>query len=669
MFSGLLPAASLLESLIHASDEVASMGKHPFLQARNVSCAMRRIELVSFLFEELREKEAPLSPSSVLCLTELLSAIRRTRALVEECAAGSALWGLLQTEAVSQSFHGVAKVMGRALDALPLGSLGVSTDVREQVELLRRQAGRAGVFVDPQERWLREELVRAVLQGNSSGGGNHSRGFVDCKVREIAWRVGLRSSSGCDEEIGKLQAEMCRQAGTGGLVSVCNIKTLISMVSYWKSLAFTRGDGGREEQQIGSSCLLPSPPSSRNTTSISTITTSTSSFIPDEFMCPITLEVMTDPVIVASGHTYERSAIAGWINSGHHTCPKNGRRLVHLALIPNYALRSLIYHWCQENNTSPAGIPSPSSAPRVVAVDYISAVKDSADAVKMTAEFLVGKLATGSPETQRQAAYELRLLAKSGMEPRRIIAEAGAIPFLVTLLGSSDPRTQENAVTALLNLSIFSNNKRLILSAGAVDGVVKVLRTGASMEARENAAATLFSLSMMMDECKAAIGSLPGAIHGLLGLLREGTAAGKRDAAMALYILALCGGNRAKVVAAGAVPLLVELLMDDKAGVTDDALALLAVLSRSGEALEELAESEVVLPMLVELLRLGTPRGKENAVCVLLGLCRSREEEMGRRLLRNPQSVTSLQGLVSSDGSPRARRKAETLLRMLSRYQ
>jgi len=51
----------------------------------------------------------------------------------------------------------------------------------------------------------------------------------------------------------------------------------------------------------------------------------------------------------------------------------------------------------------------------------------------MTAEFPVGKLATNSADTQRKTAYELRLLAKSALDNRRIIAEAEEIPFLVTL--------------------------------------------------------------------------------------------------------------------------------------------------------------------------------------------------------------------------------------------
>ena len=41
----------------------------------------------------------------------------------------------------------------------------------------------------------------------------------------------------------------------------------------------------------------------------------------DEFMCPITCDLIFDPVIAADGHTYDRSAIQGWL-AKHETSPK-----------------------------------------------------------------------------------------------------------------------------------------------------------------------------------------------------------------------------------------------------------------------------------------------------------------------------------------------------------
>ena len=62
---------------------------------------------------------------------------------------------------------------------------------------------------------------------------------------------------------------------------------------------------------------------------------------PPSFCCPITHEVMHDPVIAADGHTYERVAIARWLKH-HGTSPSTNLRLKHRGVIPNHSLRSAI---------------------------------------------------------------------------------------------------------------------------------------------------------------------------------------------------------------------------------------------------------------------------------------------------------------------------------------
>jgi hypothetical protein len=42
---------------------------------------------------------------------------------------------------------------------------------------------------------------------------------------------------------------------------------------------------------------------------------------PDDFPCPISLEVMTDPVILPSGHIFERRSIQHWLNGGTSPAP------------------------------------------------------------------------------------------------------------------------------------------------------------------------------------------------------------------------------------------------------------------------------------------------------------------------------------------------------------
>ncbi|KAK3232765.1 hypothetical protein CYMTET_56893 [Cymbomonas tetramitiformis] len=59
------------------------------------------------------------------------------------------------------------------------------------------------------------------------------------------------------------------------------------------------------------------------------------------FLCPITYEIMKDPVVAADGHTYESSAIVRWLQH-HSTSPMTGQRLRTCELTPNFTLRSLI---------------------------------------------------------------------------------------------------------------------------------------------------------------------------------------------------------------------------------------------------------------------------------------------------------------------------------------
>jgi ankyrin repeat protein len=67
---------------------------------------------------------------------------------------------------------------------------------------------------------------------------------------------------------------------------------------------------------------------------------------PDEFCCPITSECMRDPVImVATGMTYEREAIAEWLCE-HDIDPSTGIKLgENKQLTPNVALRKMIDAW------------------------------------------------------------------------------------------------------------------------------------------------------------------------------------------------------------------------------------------------------------------------------------------------------------------------------------
>ena len=76
-----------------------------------------------------------------------------------------------------------------------------------------------------------------------------------------------------------------------------------------------------------------------------------------DLRCPITLEVMADPVIASDGHSYEREAIQRWFQT-HRTSPLTGRVMPNQDLIPNHRLRTLIQDMLQDMVSAAAGSPT-----------------------------------------------------------------------------------------------------------------------------------------------------------------------------------------------------------------------------------------------------------------------------------------------------------------------
>ena len=82
------------------------------------------------------------------------------------------------------------------------------------------------------------------------------------------------------------------------------------------------------------------------------------SAIPDEYLCPITLLLMRDPVMGADGRTYERTAITQWLQSNPNS-PITRQPMTISSLKPNYALKSAIERF-QARAAAPA--PKPKAA-------------------------------------------------------------------------------------------------------------------------------------------------------------------------------------------------------------------------------------------------------------------------------------------------------------------
>uniref|UniRef100_A0A7N0UZL6 RING-type E3 ubiquitin transferase n=1 Tax=Kalanchoe fedtschenkoi TaxID=63787 RepID=A0A7N0UZL6_KALFE len=366
------------------------------------------------------------------------------------------------------------------------------------------------------------------------------------------------------------------------------------------------------------------------------MTTTTTTQIPDDFKCPISLEIMSDPVILSSGHTFDRASIQRWLDAGHRTCPITKLPLPDRpSLIPNHVLRSLISnyasvapesHRCQTLELEPKGLVS------------VLGSRGASAEVKVEALGQLGKM------SKRDATF------------RRRLTESGAVAAVLRCVESDDLKLQEKALHLLLNLSLDDDNKVGLVAEGAIGRVVAALRGGSS-DGRAVAATVLTSLAVV-EVNKATIGAYPHAIPSLVSLLCEGKLREKKEAATSLYALCSYPENRKRAVECGAVKMLLRIA---DLGL-ERAVEVLSLLAKCREGREEMIRFDGCVDILIRVLKMGGPRGVQYALLTLHSLCCC-----SKRLctdLRERGVVEYCYGL-SEDENEKIRRNADALIQLL----
>ncbi|KAG4163334.1 hypothetical protein ERO13_D01G165800v2 [Gossypium hirsutum] len=616
-------SSELVREMMEVIETVGSYAGFRVTQRKECLNLVRRLKLLVPLLEEIKELDYSVSGLG-LALNSLLNlkkALLGAKKLLKNCNYGSKIYLAMESEAVMCRFHAVYHKINQALDNIPFDKLGVSIEVKEQVELMRMQLKRAKRRTDTQDMELAMDMIVIFSKKDERN--------ADIAILErLANKLELHTNAELKAEKTAI-AKLVKQRGGYNET----MHQIVDLLGKFKQIA-----------GIDETVSLDGPISTR------TAQTCQSPLVPHEFVCPIMLEIMTDPVIVATGQTYERDSIRKWLNSNHRTCPKTGQTLEHLSLAPNFALRNLILQWCEKNNLE---LPKKDN--------YASSVNYSAEIMEEMSS-LVLNLSSSQPNVRRDAIVKIRMLSKENPENRIFIANDGGIPRLVQLLSYPDSNIQEHTVTALLNLSIDETNKRLIAREGAIPAIIEILQNGTD-EARENSAAALFSLSML-DENKVLVGNFNG-IPPLVALLKNGTMRGKKDAATALFNLSLNQANKSRAIKAGIIPPLLHLLADKNLGMIDEALSILLLLASHPEGQNEIGQLSFI-ETLVEIIRNGTPKNKECAVSVLL--------ELG--LNNSSLILAALQfGVyeplreISISGTNRAQRKANSLLQHMSKCE
>lgn len=647
---------TILTSLITLSQNISTFQPNSFpTQKRNSRETKRQIHILLIFFHELQSHPSPIPKPIIPILSNLHFTLQKIHFLFQDCSLQNArLWLLVKSQFIATQFHILIRSVAESLDALPLSLIEVCDEVKEVIQLLTKQTGTINLVLDNNDERETKRVTELLNQFEKG-----TEPDVD-SIKQLLDYLEIKTWLDCNEEIEFLQYQIefeQEQAQKQELEEpepekeISLLSSLKCFLCYCRAVLFETLDfqsiitSNRSETRC------------RRSIEISSCVT------PDDYRCPISLELMTDPVTVSTGQTYNRGSIQQWFNAGNITCPKTGEKLISTEVFPNTALKTIIQKFCYDNRIS---ISRTKSHVGVTVTSVNPGSLAAAHAIQFASWSVAQRLVFGTDEQKNKAAYEIGLLAKSNVFNTACLIEMGTVPPLIDLVLAS--ATQENAIFALLKLSKHSNGREVIMESRGLDSIVTVLRRGYSLEARRIAAGVIFYLTSVK-EYRKLIGENSKVVSGLIELIKKGTIRGKKTAVDAIFGLLLLPKNHHKVLASGAVPAIVSVLCSwEKSYVVSDCLAVLVALAENVDGSRAVVEASG-LSMVVGILQSATSRAeKEYCVSILVSLCANIGDEIVSVLVKDGSVIMPLLYAILTDGTPLAEKKARKLINVLQEF-
>lgn len=383
--------------------------------------------------------------------------------------------------------------------------------------------------------------------------------------------------------------------------------------------------------------------------------------MPAFFKCPISLDLMQDPVSLCTGVSYDRSSIETWLALGHDTCPATMRPLDNRHLTPNHTLRRLIHQWCLANPSyATHRIPTPKPPLHPHHVHLLSS-------------------RLHDPSERLQSLRQLRTLSKESDSNKRCIKSILSAQILVDFIrsearsSSPDMEIVQEGLGLLNLLPMDATVKQMMTDSPQLKLIARVLQRGSSVEARVNAAQLVEALAEEKWG-KASVGEEDGIIEGLIELLKQeneqANAAGVKASLKALWSVTQAAKNRVKVVefkGESVISALVEKLPGAERGTVERVMAVLDTLSSCAEGRAAISWHALAIPSVVRSLLVVSEMATEHAVGVLWSVCiNCSEEELLQETLQMGLLKKLLLIVQMAGFNPRTLQKAKDLLRLFS---
>lgn len=307
----------ILEFIVAAKDVLVN--KQSFKQLTEY---MERLVPV---LKELSKRNLDGSESLSKAVEILGKEVKSAKQLMTDCSKKSRVYLLLRCRAIVSQVERCSREISRALSLIPLADLGISSGIAEEARSLCESMGRAEFRAAVSEEEIMEKIESGIQERNVD------RSYANGLMILIAEAVGASTEkSELRKEIEEFKSEIENARLMKNLAEAIQMDQIIALLE--------RSDMGSSPREKKSRYY-----SKRNSLGNQPVEPLQS------FICPITRDVMVDPVETSSGQTFERAAIQEWIGDGKTVCPLTMTPIEPAVLRPNKTLRQSIEEWRDRN--------------------------------------------------------------------------------------------------------------------------------------------------------------------------------------------------------------------------------------------------------------------------------------------------------------------------------
>ncbi|KAI8006440.1 U-box domain-containing protein 43 [Camellia lanceoleosa] len=639
--ASLVLASEILSETILAISEAMNATKSVLIQKENFNKFSTYLERIAFVLRELFKSDIKTSVSLKNAVEILNGEIKVAKQLALNCGNRNKVYLLFNCRRIVKHLESSTKEISQALGLISLACLDdPSSVINDEVSMLCKNMLETEYHLTVAEEEILEKIELGIEERNVD------QSYANDLIIRIAEAVGISTQQAeLKREFEELKSEMDNNELREDVVSALQMERIIALLSKADMITTYKEKEIKyltKRSSLGRQELEPL----------------------QSFYCPITGDIMVDPVETSYGHTFERSAIQKWL-ADCNLCPITKSPLNASLLRTNKTLQKSIEEWKDRNTmiTIASMKVKIQSDKEQEVLHSLSMLQDLCVERELHKEWmimedyvpiLVGLLGVKNFEIRKHALDILCTLAKDNEDNKDRIAKVdNAVEFIVRSLA----RKVEESKLALQLLLELSRNGIVRNLIGRVQGSILLLVTMSSSDdtqAAKDAHELLENLSF--DDQNVVQMAKANYFGPLLHFLSSGTESVQMMMAKTLSEVELTDHSKLSLFKDGAQGPLMQLLSHGDIEMKKVAVKSLQNLSSIPQNGQQMIREGAVGP-LFELLychRLSSSSFRKQVAATIAHLAISNtspeEDEMQVSIFESEEDVFKLFSLVSLTG-------------------